>query len=115
MGPRSPEQLVCQSPAYPFANRVESAQGNLTVLLDGSPGRRAFRMHYYPPPQILPFEHDDDTYHLKSGDHEIEIHVRRGLGEAGNPGRGGTEGTRPALHWWAGGQNNARENWGAER
>ncbi|CAM2117170.1 macrophage-stimulating protein receptor [Caretta caretta] len=74
MGPRSPEQLVCQSPAYPFANRVESAQGNLTVLLDGSPGRRAFRVHYYPPPQILPFEHDDDTYHLKSGDHEIEIH-----------------------------------------
>ncbi|KAM7170190.1 macrophage-stimulating protein receptor isoform 2-T2 [Macrochelys suwanniensis] len=73
-GPRSPEQLVCQSPAYPFANRVESAQGNLTVLLDGSPGRRAFRLRYYPIPQILPFEHDDRTYRLKSGDDEIEIH-----------------------------------------
>uniref|UniRef100_A0A8C3RMX1 Macrophage stimulating 1 receptor n=2 Tax=Chelydra serpentina TaxID=8475 RepID=A0A8C3RMX1_CHESE len=73
-GPRSPEQLVCQSPAYPFANRVESAQGNLTVLLDGSPGRRAFRLRYYPMPQILPFEHDDRMYRLKSGDDEIEIH-----------------------------------------
>ncbi|XP_024049459.1 macrophage-stimulating protein receptor isoform X2 [Terrapene carolina triunguis] len=72
-GPRSPEQLVCQSPAYPFANRVESAHGNLTVLLDGSPGRRAFHLRYYPTPQILPFERDN-TYHLKSGDDEIEIH-----------------------------------------
>ncbi|XP_065407497.1 macrophage-stimulating protein receptor isoform X7 [Chrysemys picta bellii] len=72
-GPRSPEQLVCQSPAYPFANRVESAHGNLTVLLDGSPGHRAFHLRYYPTPQILPFERDN-TYHLKSGDDEIEIH-----------------------------------------
>ncbi|XP_032645393.1 macrophage-stimulating protein receptor isoform X3 [Chelonoidis abingdonii] len=73
-GLRSPEQLVCQSPAYPFANRVESAHGNLTVLLDGSPGHRTFRLHYYPKPQILSFEHDDHKYHLKSGDDEIEIH-----------------------------------------
>ncbi|TFJ97956.1 antigen WC1.1-like [Platysternon megacephalum] len=115
VGPRSPEQLVCQSPAYPFANRVESAHGNLTVLLDGSPGRRAFRLRYYPTPQILPFKHDDHTYHLKSGDDEIEIHVWRGLREAGGPGRSGTEGARPGLHWWAGGQKSARENWGAER
>uniref|UniRef100_A0A452GQS8 Hepatocyte growth factor receptor n=1 Tax=Gopherus agassizii TaxID=38772 RepID=A0A452GQS8_9SAUR len=73
-GLRSPKQLVCQSPAYPFANRVESAHGNLTVLLDGSPGHRAFHLHYYPKPQILSFEHDDHKYHLKSGDDEIEIH-----------------------------------------
>ncbi|XP_075795676.1 LOW QUALITY PROTEIN: macrophage-stimulating protein receptor [Pelodiscus sinensis] len=71
-GPRSPERLVCPSPAYSLS-RSESAQGNLTVLLDGSPGSRAFRLRYYPPPWVQPFQ-PDGTYTLPTGSHELEIH-----------------------------------------
>ncbi|XP_067417375.1 macrophage-stimulating protein receptor [Emydura macquarii macquarii] len=71
-GPRSAERLVCQSPAYPFASKAESAQGNLTVLLDGSPGRQDFRLRFYPAPQIYPLP--DHIYRLPPGEDELEIH-----------------------------------------
>ncbi|XP_062441368.1 macrophage-stimulating protein receptor isoform X2 [Rhea pennata] len=73
-GPRAPNQLVCQSPAFPFENKVDTAPGNLSVLLDGATGRWLFRLRYYPRPEIFPFEHEDRRYHLKPGDDEIEIH-----------------------------------------
>ncbi|XP_025962425.2 macrophage-stimulating protein receptor isoform X2 [Dromaius novaehollandiae] len=73
-GPRVPDQLLCQSPAFPFENKVETAAGNLSVLLDGAADRWLFRLRYYPRPEIFPFEHEDRRYHLKPGDDEIEIH-----------------------------------------
>ncbi|XP_014376051.1 macrophage-stimulating protein receptor isoform X1 [Alligator sinensis] len=73
-GSHSAKSLVCQSPTYTFENKRESAQGNLTVLLDGTPGHRVFHLRYYPAPKAHAFEHDDKTYRLKPGDDEIEIH-----------------------------------------
>ncbi|KAM8799888.1 macrophage-stimulating protein receptor [Eudromia elegans] len=72
--PGTPERLLCPSPAFPFENKVETAPGNLSVLLDGAAGRWLFRLRYYPRPEIFPFEHEDRRYHLKPGDDEIEIH-----------------------------------------
>uniref|UniRef100_A0A8C8S174 receptor protein-tyrosine kinase n=1 Tax=Pelusios castaneus TaxID=367368 RepID=A0A8C8S174_9SAUR len=73
MEPHSAERLVCQSPSYPFASKVESAQGNLTVLLDGSLGHWAFRLRFYPKPQILSFETPDRIYRLPRGEDKIKI------------------------------------------
>ncbi|XP_059572134.1 macrophage-stimulating protein receptor isoform X3 [Alligator mississippiensis] len=73
-GSHSAKSLVCQSPTYTFENKRESAQGNLTVLLDGTPGHRVFHLRYYPAPMVHPCEHDDRTCRLKPGDDEIEIH-----------------------------------------
>ncbi|NWI22134.1 RON protein, partial [Crypturellus soui] len=72
--PGAPDRLLCQSPAFPFENKVETAPGNLSVLLDGAAGRWLFRLRYYPRPEIFPFEHEDRRYRLKPGDDEIEIH-----------------------------------------
>uniref|UniRef100_A0A663EUG1 receptor protein-tyrosine kinase n=1 Tax=Aquila chrysaetos chrysaetos TaxID=223781 RepID=A0A663EUG1_AQUCH len=43
-GPRAPERLLCRSPAFPFESKVETAPGNLSVLLDGAAGRQLFRL-----------------------------------------------------------------------
>ncbi|NWY05478.1 RON protein, partial [Nothoprocta ornata] len=72
--PGAPNRLLCPSPAFPFENKVETAPGNLSVLLDGAAGRWLFRLRYYPRPEIFPFEHEDRRYRLKPGDDEIEIH-----------------------------------------
>ncbi|XP_074862160.1 macrophage-stimulating protein receptor [Carettochelys insculpta] len=73
-GPSSPEQLVCYSPTYSFADGAESVPGNLTVQLDGFPGRRAFRLRYHRAPHIEPFPHENLTHRLLPGSDEIEIH-----------------------------------------
>uniref|UniRef100_A0A8B9PUL0 receptor protein-tyrosine kinase n=1 Tax=Apteryx owenii TaxID=8824 RepID=A0A8B9PUL0_APTOW len=49
-GPRTPDRLVCQSPAFPFESKVETAHGNLSVLLDGTPGRWLFHLPELPAP-----------------------------------------------------------------
>ncbi|NXK49994.1 RON protein, partial [Chauna torquata] len=88
-GPRLPERLLCRSPAFPFETKLETAPGNLSVLLDGAAGRRLFRLRYFPRPQVFPFEQQGRRYRLKPGDDEIEVHVRGGAGRAGG-GRSGT-------------------------
>ncbi|XP_010209286.1 PREDICTED: macrophage-stimulating protein receptor-like, partial [Tinamus guttatus] len=72
--PGAPDRLLCPSPAFPFENKVETAPGNLSVLLDGAAGRWLFRLRHHPRPEIFPFEHEDRRYRLKPGDDEIEIH-----------------------------------------
>ncbi|NXW53536.1 RON protein, partial [Eurystomus gularis] len=73
-GPQVPEQLLCRSPAFPFKSNVETAPGNLSVLLDGATGRWLFRLHYYPQPKVFPLEHEGRRLRLKPGDDEIEVH-----------------------------------------
>ncbi|NXL61493.1 RON protein, partial [Chordeiles acutipennis] len=73
-GPRAPEQLLCRSPAFPFESKVETAPGNLSVLLDGAAGRWLFRLRYYPRPEIFPLEQEGGRLRLKPGDDEIEVH-----------------------------------------
>lgn len=78
--PRAPERLLCRSPAFPFESKVETAAGNLSVLLDGATGRWLFRLRYYPQPEVFHFEHEGERLHLKPGDDEIEVHVREAAG-----------------------------------
>ncbi|KAM6062341.1 macrophage-stimulating protein receptor isoform 1-T1 [Chlamydotis macqueenii] len=73
-GPRAPERLLCRSPAFPFESKVETALGNLSVLLDGAAGRWLFRLRYYPRPKVFPFEQEGRRLRLKPGDDEIEVH-----------------------------------------
>ncbi|XP_009475088.1 PREDICTED: macrophage-stimulating protein receptor [Nipponia nippon] len=73
-GPRAPEQLLCRSPAFPFESKVETAPGNLSVLLDGAIGRWLFRLRYYPQPEVFPLEQEGRRLRLKPGDDEIEVH-----------------------------------------
>ncbi|KFP04842.1 Macrophage-stimulating protein receptor, partial [Calypte anna] len=72
--PQTPEQLLCPSPAFPFESKVETALGNLSVLLDGAAGHRHFRLRYYPKPEVFPLEQEGRRLHLKPGDDEIEVH-----------------------------------------
>ncbi|NXT78310.1 RON protein, partial [Zapornia atra] len=72
--PQMPEQLLCRSPAFPFENNLETALGNLSVLLDGAAGRWLFRLRYYPQPKVFPLEQEDSRLRLKPGDDEIEVH-----------------------------------------
>ncbi|KAK2534265.1 Mst1r [Columba guinea] len=73
-GPRAPERLLCRSPAFPFETKVETALGNLSVLLDGVTSPWLFRLRYYPKPKVYPFEKEDRRLRLKPGDDEIEVH-----------------------------------------
>ncbi|NWI66521.1 RON protein, partial [Todus mexicanus] len=75
--PRAPGWLLCRSPAFPFESNVETAQGNLSVLLDGAAGRWLFRLRYYPQPKVFPLEHEGGRLRLKPGDDEIEVHQWR--------------------------------------
>ena len=70
-----PERLLCRSPAFPFESKVETAPGNLSVLLDGAAGRWLFRLRYYPQPKVFPLEQEGRRLRLKPGDDEIEVHV----------------------------------------
>ncbi|NXJ78273.1 RON protein, partial [Trogon melanurus] len=72
--PQAPERLLCRSPAFPFERKVETAQGNLSVLLDGTAGRWLFRLRYYPQPKVFPLEQEGGRHRLKPGDDEIEVH-----------------------------------------
>ncbi|XP_069625723.1 macrophage-stimulating protein receptor isoform X1 [Haliaeetus albicilla] len=72
-GPRAPERLLCQSPAFPFETKVETALGNLSVLLDGAAGRQLFRLRYYPRPKVFHWEQEGGRLRLKPGDDEIEV------------------------------------------
>ncbi|XP_051483836.1 macrophage-stimulating protein receptor [Apus apus] len=73
-GPRAPERLLCHSPAFPFESKVETALGNLSVLLDSATDHWLFRLRYYPRPQVFPFEQEGGRLRLKPGDDEIEVH-----------------------------------------
>ncbi|KAJ7316655.1 hypothetical protein JRQ81_002817, partial [Phrynocephalus forsythii] len=75
-GPASAQRLVCQSPDYPFENAEESVRGNLSILMDGALGHKAFHIQYYPKPMIFPFVQEDKSYVLKEGKDEIEIRHR---------------------------------------
>lgn len=59
---------------------METAPGNLSVLLDGTAGRWLFRLRYYPQPKIFPLEQEGRSLRLKPGDDEIEVHVCRAAG-----------------------------------
>ncbi|NXG76875.1 RON protein, partial [Baryphthengus martii] len=72
--PRVPGQLLCRSPAFPFESKVETALGNLSVLLDSATGHWLFRLRYYPQPKVFPLEHEGGRLQLKPGDDEIEVH-----------------------------------------
>ncbi|NXX56555.1 RON protein, partial [Scopus umbretta] len=72
--PGAPERLLCRSPAFPFESKVETALGNLSVLLDGAAGRWLFRLRYYPQPKVFPLEQEGGRLRLKPGDDEIEVH-----------------------------------------
>ncbi|KAM6060651.1 macrophage-stimulating protein receptor isoform 3-T3 [Theristicus caerulescens] len=72
--PQAPDQLLCRSPAFPFESKVETAPGNLSVLLDGTAGRWLFRLRYYPQPEVFPLEQEGRRLRLKPGDDEIEVH-----------------------------------------
>ncbi|XP_014809004.1 PREDICTED: macrophage-stimulating protein receptor [Calidris pugnax] len=72
--PRAPGRLLCRSPAFPFESKVETAPGNLSVLLDGTTGRWLFRLRYYPRPKVYPFEKEGGRLHLKPGKDEIKVH-----------------------------------------
>ncbi|XP_060096048.1 macrophage-stimulating protein receptor [Heteronotia binoei] len=75
-GPLSANSLVCQSPAYPFENKIESVHGILRILMDGALGRKEFHTRYYPKPQIYPFENEDKLYTLIQGEDKIKINHR---------------------------------------
>ncbi|XP_061864498.1 macrophage-stimulating protein receptor isoform X2 [Colius striatus] len=72
--PAVPEQLLCRSPAFPFETKVETVLGNLSVLLDGAPGRWRFHLRYYPQPKVFHFEQEGRRLLLKPGENEIEVH-----------------------------------------
>ncbi|NWI22413.1 RON protein, partial [Sula dactylatra] len=72
--PQAPGWLLCRSPAFPFESKVETAPGNLSVLLDDDAGRWLFRLRYYPQPKVFPLEQEGGRLHLKPGDNEIEVH-----------------------------------------
>lgn len=59
---------------------METATGNLSVLLDGAAGHWLFRLRYYPRPKVYHFENKDRHLRLKPGDDEIEVHVRGATG-----------------------------------
>ncbi|NXE42160.1 RON protein, partial [Ptilorrhoa leucosticta] len=73
-GPLAPERLLCHGPAFPFESKVEVMLGNLSVLLDGADGRWLFRLRYYSPPEVFPWDKDGGRFRLKPGDDEIEAH-----------------------------------------
>ncbi|NXY83075.1 RON protein, partial [Alcedo cyanopectus] len=72
--PQTPGRLLCRSPTFPFESKVETATGNLSVLLDGDTDRWLFRLRYYPQPKVFPLEHEGRRLYLKPGDDEIEVH-----------------------------------------
>ncbi|PKU36954.1 macrophage-stimulating protein receptor [Limosa lapponica baueri] len=72
--PQAPERLLCRSPAFPFESKVETAPGNLSVLLDGTAGRWLFRLRYYSRPKVFPLEKEGGRLRLKPGEDEIEVH-----------------------------------------
>ncbi|XP_026713408.1 macrophage-stimulating protein receptor [Athene cunicularia] len=73
-GPQAPEQLLCRSPSFPFEGKVETALGNLSVLLDGNTGHQLFRLRYYPKPKFFfPSETEGGRLRLKPGDNEIKV------------------------------------------
>ncbi|XP_008945617.1 PREDICTED: macrophage-stimulating protein receptor-like, partial [Merops nubicus] len=73
-GPQAPGRLLCRSPAFPFESKVETVQGNLSVLLDGAAGRWLLHLRYYPQPQVFPLEHEGRRLRLKPDNDEIEVH-----------------------------------------
>ncbi|NXR13191.1 RON protein, partial [Semnornis frantzii] len=73
-GPQAAGQLLCHSPPFPFESNVETAPGNLSVLLDGASDRWLFRLRYYPQPKIFHFQQEGRRLRLKPGDDEIEVH-----------------------------------------
>ena len=79
-GSQAPDWLLCHSPAFPFESKVETAPGNLSVLLDGAAGRWLFRLRYHPRPKVFPLEPEGGHLRLKPGDDEIEVHVRGAAG-----------------------------------
>ncbi|XP_068014088.1 macrophage-stimulating protein receptor [Melanerpes formicivorus] len=72
--PQAAGQLLCHSPPFPFESNVETAPGNLSVLLDGATDRWLFRLRYYPQPKVYPLEQEGGRLRLKPGDDEIEVH-----------------------------------------
>ncbi|KAF1456784.1 Macrophage-stimulating protein receptor, partial [Pygoscelis antarcticus] len=73
-GSQAPGWLLCHSPAFPFESKVETASGNLSVLLDGAAGRWLFRLRYYPQPEVFTLEKEGGRLRLKPGDDEIKVH-----------------------------------------
>nr|XP_033782598.1 macrophage-stimulating protein receptor [Geotrypetes seraphini]XP_033782599.1 macrophage-stimulating protein receptor [Geotrypetes seraphini]XP_033782600.1 macrophage-stimulating protein receptor [Geotrypetes seraphini]XP_033782601.1 macrophage-stimulating protein receptor [Geotrypetes seraphini] len=70
------EKMVCQTPAYNMKDISEKGFGNLSVLMDGTPGLRSFTFPYYSTYEIFPFEAEGNMLHLKDTENEIEAHHR---------------------------------------
>ncbi|XP_062977138.1 macrophage-stimulating protein receptor [Elgaria multicarinata webbii] len=71
--PESAERLVCPSPDYSIENKAESVQGNMSILMDGALGHKAFHIRYYPTPVIYPLDHEGKLYTLNQGEDEIKV------------------------------------------
>ncbi|XP_030061737.1 macrophage-stimulating protein receptor [Microcaecilia unicolor] len=72
----SAEKMVCQSPAYSMKYFNEKIFGNLSILMDGTPGLRSFKFPYFSTYEIFPFEAEGNVLHLKDTEDEIEAHHR---------------------------------------
>ncbi|XP_029455515.1 macrophage-stimulating protein receptor isoform X2 [Rhinatrema bivittatum] len=68
-GPFSAEEIVCLSPPYSGIY-----PGNLSVLMDGTPGLKSFKFPYFSNYEIFPFEEENNILRLKDTEDEIEAH-----------------------------------------
>ncbi|KAJ1109243.1 hypothetical protein NDU88_006606 [Pleurodeles waltl] len=76
-GPFSAERIMCHSPTYTYTFTAKIfINGNLSVIMDGTPNLQKQRMsylHYY---DIIKFEQEGNVYRLKEDEDEIEAHHR---------------------------------------
>lgn len=69
VGPVSPTQMECVSPA------CEDSSGVLSVDMDGAKNLISLPFFCYPNGKPIPFEHDDNVLHLEPGTDRVSLHV----------------------------------------
>ncbi|XP_053539574.1 macrophage-stimulating protein receptor isoform X2 [Ictalurus punctatus] len=71
VGPVSPTQMECVSPA------CEDSSGVLSVDMDGAKNLISLPFFCYPNGKPIPFEHDDNVLHLEPGTDRVSLHHER--------------------------------------
>lgn len=69
LGPVSPTQMECLSPA------CEDSDGVLSVDMDGAKNLFSLPFNCYPSGKLISFEHDDNMILLEPGKDRVSLHV----------------------------------------
>lgn len=77
-GSRNATRMECWTPAIPGDEPEEKVDtGNISLQMDGQPVLLKKRFDYHPDANVIPFEFEDNIFHLKPEGTEVSLHVRQ--------------------------------------